>query len=151
MKVFLNQRFKFTSGSQYHLLNKWSFPHLYQLHHISVSSFIFPFIYSHMKYYIASYNTVLYYVSLVTWLFLSSCYVVSDSLRFRGLQHARPLCPSLSPGVCSDSCPLNQWCHLTIHLLPPLSPPALSLSQHEGLFQQVSSSCQVAKVLELQL
>ena len=23
-------------------------------------------------------------------------------------------CPSLSPGICSNSCPLNQWCHLTI-------------------------------------
>ena len=30
-----------------------------------------------------------------------------------GLQHTRLLCPSLSPGVCSDSCPLN-WCHPTI-------------------------------------
>ena len=32
------------------------------------------------------------------------------------------------------------------HLLLPSSPPALSLSQHQGLFQWVSSSCQVAKV-----
>ena len=151
MKLFLNQRFKFTSASQYHLLNKWSFPHLNQLHHISVSSFIFPFIYSYMKYYITSYNTVLYCVSLVIWLFLFGCYVVSDSLQPHGWQCARPLCPSLSPGVCSNSCPLSQWCHLTIHLLPPLSPPALSLSQHQGLCQQVSSLCQVAKVLELQL
>ena len=30
------------------------------------------------------------------------------------LQHARLPCPSLSPGVCSDSCPLSQWCHPTI-------------------------------------
>ena len=37
------------------------------------------------------------------------------------------------------------------HPLWPLSPPALSLSQHQGLFQWVSSSCQVAIVLELQL
>ena len=127
MKLFLNQRFKFTLGSQYHLLNKWSFPHLYKLHHISVSSFIFPFICSHMKYYITSYNTVLYYVSLVIWLFLSTCYVVSDSLQPHELQHARPLCLSLSPGVCSNSCPLSQWCHSTIYPLPPLSPSALNL------------------------
>ena len=39
----------------------------------------------------------------------------------------------------------------TSHPLPPLSPPAFSLSQHQGLFQWVSSSHQVAKVLELQL
>ena len=31
-----------------------------------------------------------------------------------GLQHARLPCPSLSPGVCSDSHPLSQWCHPTI-------------------------------------
>ena len=31
-----------------------------------------------------------------------------------GLQHARLPCPSLSPWVCSDSCPLSQWCHPTI-------------------------------------
>ena len=31
-----------------------------------------------------------------------------------GLQHARLSCPSLSPGVCSDSCPLSRQCYLTI-------------------------------------
>ena len=40
--------------------------------------------------------------------------VVSDSLRPHGLQHTRLPCPSLSPGVCSNSCPLNQWRHPTI-------------------------------------
>jgi len=40
--------------------------------------------------------------------------VVSDSLWPHGLQHARLPCPSLSPRVCSNSCPLNQWCHITI-------------------------------------
>ena len=39
---------------------------------------------------------------------------VSDSFRPHGLQHARPPCPSPSPGVCSNSCPLSQWCHPTI-------------------------------------
>ena len=33
--------------------------------------------------------------------------VMSDSLRLHGLQHTRLPCPSRSPGVCSDSCPLN--------------------------------------------
>ena len=40
--------------------------------------------------------------------------VVSDSLWPHGLQHARLLCPSLSPGVCSNSCPLSRWCYPTI-------------------------------------
>ena len=40
--------------------------------------------------------------------------VVSDSLRPHGLQHARPPCPSPTPGVYSNSCPLSWWCHPTI-------------------------------------
>ena len=47
-------------------------------------------------------------------LLLFSHSVVSDSLWPHGLQHARPPCPSPSPGVYSNSCPLSQWCHLTI-------------------------------------
>ena len=42
------------------------------------------------------------------------CSVVSNSLWPHGLQHARLPCPSLSPGVCSDSCPLSQWWHSII-------------------------------------
>ena len=40
--------------------------------------------------------------------------VVSDSLRPDELQHARPPCPSPTPGVHSDSCPSSQWCHPAI-------------------------------------
>ena len=40
--------------------------------------------------------------------------VVSNSLQHHGLQHARPPCPSRTPGVCSNSCPLRWWCHPTI-------------------------------------
>ena len=39
---------------------------------------------------------------------------MSYSLRPHGLQHARLPCTSLSPGVCSNSSPLSQWCYLTI-------------------------------------
>ena len=39
---------------------------------------------------------------------------MSNFLRLHGLQHARLLCPSLSPRVCSNSCPLSQWCYPTI-------------------------------------
>ena len=42
------------------------------------------------------------------------CSVMSDSLQPHGLQHARLPCPSLTPGVYSNSCPLNWWCHPTI-------------------------------------
>ena len=42
------------------------------------------------------------------------CSVVSGSLPPHGLQHSRLPCPSPSPGACSNSCPLSQWCHPTI-------------------------------------
>ena len=77
--------------------------------------------------------------------------VVSDSLWPYGLQHVRPPCPSPTPGVYSNSCPLSQWCHPTVSSSVIPSPPALNLSQHQDLFQWVSSSHQVVKVLEFQL
>ena len=73
-----------------------------------------------------------------------SCSVMSNSLWPHGLEHARLPCPSPTPGAYSDSCPSSQWC------LSPSS-PAFDLSQHQGLFQQISSLHQVAKVLEFQL
>ena len=56
--------------------------------------------------------------------------VMSDSLWPHRLQHARPPCPSLTPRVYPNSCPLCQWCHPTISssVVPffscPLSFPA---------------------------
>ena len=50
-------------------------------------------------------------------LFFCCCYSVAQlfpTLQSHGLQHTRFPCPSLSPGVCSNSCPLNRWCHPTI-------------------------------------
>ena len=43
-----------------------------------------------------------------------SCSVVSDSLRPHELQHARPPCPSPTPGVYPNSCPSSWWCHPAI-------------------------------------
>ena len=40
--------------------------------------------------------------------------VMFNSLRPHRLQHTRPPCLLLSPGVCPRSCPLTQWCHSTI-------------------------------------
>ena len=40
--------------------------------------------------------------------------VMSDSLRHHELQHARPPCPSPTPAVHPNPCPLSQWCHPTI-------------------------------------
>ena len=43
-----------------------------------------------------------------------SCSVMSDSLQPHESQHARPPCPSPTPGVYPNSCPLSWWCHPTI-------------------------------------
>ena len=51
---------------------------------------------------------------LMTLLLQFSRQIVSDSLRPHGLQHARPPCPSPTPGVYSNSSPLSLWCHPTI-------------------------------------
>ena len=76
--------------------------------------------------------------------------VVSNSLWLHELQHARPPCPSPTPGAYPNSCPSSRWCHPTIS--SSVSPsPTFNLSQHQGLFKWVSSSHQVAKVLEFQL
>ena len=52
------------------------------------------------------------------WCILSSVQfshsVVSDSLRSHEPQHARPPCPSPTPGVHPDLCPSSRWCHPTI-------------------------------------
>ena len=48
-------------------------------------------------------------------MFLQFSYsVVSDSLRYHGLQHASPPCPLPTPRVYSSSCPLSRWCHPTM-------------------------------------
>ena len=87
-------------------------------------------------------------LSMISYLLLSH-QVVSNSLQPHGLQHTSLLCPPLSPRACS-----NSWVNDAIqpsHPLSPPSPPALNFSQHQGLFQWVSSSHQVTKVSELQL
>ena len=75
---------------------------------------------------------------------------MSDFWQPHGLQHTRIPCPSTSPEFAqthvhwvSDAIPPS-------HPLSSPSPPAFYLSQHQGLFQWVSSSHQVAKVVKLQ-
>ena len=86
-------------------------------------------------------------------LLLFSCSVMSNSLWPYGLQRARLPCPSPSPRACSNSGPLSQWCHPTISSsVFPFSPCLLSFpasGKLTHLFQWVSSSYHVAKVLKL--
>ena len=59
--------------------------------------------------------------------------VVSDSLWPHGLQHTRPPCPSSTPGVDSNSCPLSWWCH------PTISSSVVSFSSHLPSFPALGS------------
>ena len=63
--------------------------------------------------------------------------VVSNSLRSHELQHARPPCPSPTPRVHPNPCPLSRWCHPAISscrpllLLPPI-PPSIRVFFNES-------------------
>ena len=69
-----------------------------------------------------------------------SCSVMSDSSWPHGPQHAKLLCPSATPRVYSNSCPLHCWCHPTISssVVPfsscPQSFPASGSSQMSQFF-----------------
>ena len=52
----------------------------------------------------------------------SSRSIMSNSLQPHELQHARPPCPSLTPGVHPNSCPSSRWCH------PAISSPVAPFS-----------------------
>ena len=84
-------------------------------------------------------------------LLLLSCPVLSNSLLPHELQHARLPYPSLTPGVYSNSWPSSWWCHPTISSSVVPFSSCLQSFLAAGLFHWVSSSHQVAKVLELQL
>ena len=69
-----------------------------------------------------------------------SCSVMSNSLQPHESNLARPLCPSPTPGVHPNSCPLSQWCHPAISssIIPfsscPQSLPASGSFQVSQLF-----------------
>ena len=70
-----------------------------------------------------------------------SCLVVSDSLWSHGLQHARLPCSSLSPWVWSNSCPLSQWCYLTISSSVTPFSSCLQSFPASGFFSNNSALC----------
>ena len=90
--------------------------------------------------------------------------VVSDSLQPHGPQHSRPPCPSLTPGVYSNSCPFNWWCHPTISssvclLLLPSVFPSIRVFTNESVLHirwpkywnfTISPSSQYSGLISLQ-
>ena len=83
-------------------------------------------------------------------LLLFSHPVMSDSLRPHGLQHGRSPCPSPSPGVCPSSRPLLRWCHPVISSSDNLFSFCPQSFPASGLYQWVSCSNQMTKIVELQ-
>ena len=77
--------------------------------------------------------------------------VPSNCLQPHELQHARLSCPSPTPELAHTHVHRVVNAIHASHPLPSPSPPAFNLSHHQGLFQWVSSSHQVAKVLQFQL
>ena len=73
---------------------------------------------------------------------------MSYSLWIHGLQHAGPPCPSLSPGVCSDLCPLSQWCHPTISssVIPFSCPQSFPASGSFPVSRLFASGGQIIRV-----
>ena len=66
-------------------------------------------------------------------------------------KYARPPCPSPTPGVYSNSCPLSWWCHATVwSSVVPFYSHLQSFPASES-FQMSQSSHRVATVLEFQL
>ena len=66
--------------------------------------------------------------------------VMSDSLQPHESQHARPPCPSPSPGVHSDSCPSSPWCHSAISSsVVPFSSCPQSLPASDRVFSNEST------------
>ena len=75
--------------------------------------------------------------------------VISDSLRPNEPQHARPPCPSPTPRVYSNPCPLSRWCHPTLSssVVPfscPQSFPASGSFQMSQLFALGGQSIRVS-------
>ena len=90
-------------------------------------------------------------LKIYSWSIQFSCSVMSDSLQPHGLQHARLPCPLPTPRAYLNSCPSSQWCHPTISSSDIAFSFCLQSFPESESFQWVSSSHQVAKVLELQL
>ena len=77
--------------------------------------------------------------------------VMSDSLRSYELQHARHPCPSPTPRVYPNSCPLSRWCHSTILSSLILFSSHLQSFPASGSFQMGQLFTSDGQVLEFQL
>ena len=76
---------------------------------------------------------------MAIWHCCSAVQLYPTLCRSHGLQHARLSCPSPSPRVCSNSCPLSQWCYPLVLWCPLLLLPSISSSIR--VFSNESALC----------
>ena len=92
-----------------------------------------------------SYSHFSLYVKMSIFSVQSSRSVMSDSLRLHEPQHSRPPCPSQTPGVHTNPCPLSWWCHPAISssVIPLFScPQSLPESEYFQISQLFTSGGQ---------
>ena len=87
----------------------------------------------------------------VVGLFSSVQFSHVDSLRPHESQHARPPCPSPTPGVHSNSCPLSRWCHPAISssVIPFSCPQSIPASESFPMSQLFTWGGQSTRVSAL--
>ena len=112
--------------------------------YICICAYIHRCVYTHK--YVCAHMCTSVQLSSVT----QSCPILCDSMN-RSTPGARPPCPSPTPRVHSDSCPLSRWCHPVISSCVVPFAPAPNPFQHQSLFQWVNTSHDVDKETEFQL
>ena len=95
-------------------------------------------------------NYDLYLFTLLIFIVVFQSLVMSDSLQSHELQHDKLPWHSLSPRVCSNSCPLSWWCYTTISSSAAAFSFDLPSFPASESFHWVGFSHQVVKVLKLQ-
>ena len=93
-------------------------------------------------------HTCMYFITMCAYLLvcLFNRPVMFDSLQPHGLQHARPPCPSPSPGICPASCSLHWWCHPAVSSSDTLfafCPQSFLASETFPMSQQFASDDQI--------
>ena len=86
---------------------------------------------SQCRFYYITFSSVVH--SIIRYGLFSSVIQSCLTLRLHGLQHARPPCPSPTPGVYSNSCPLSWWCY------PTISSSVITFSSHLQSFPALGS------------
>ena len=129
-------------------ISSWSFLNISCIFSVHASLLLINYIFEVLKHLYYHYSGFFFFFQILVFFSHS---VIADCLWSHGLQYSSLPCPSPLQGACSNSCPLNWWCHpTTSSSVIPFS-HCLQSFPESGSFQWVSSSHQVSKILEPQL